>query len=89
MRIKPGFELRNICRENIIVSSGRENIDFTKLISMNASAADIWKAVFDKEFTVDDMVAALMNEYEVDEETARKDCEALAKSGIEAGFIDD
>ena len=35
MKIKKGFVLRDICGENIIVAEGKENIDFTKIISMN------------------------------------------------------
>ena len=28
MRIKPGFELRSICGEHIIIAHGLDNIDF-------------------------------------------------------------
>ena len=43
MKIKKGFVLRDICGENIIVAEGKENIDFTKIISMNESAALLWE----------------------------------------------
>ena len=55
MRIKPGFELRSICDEHIIIAHGLDNIDFTKVISLNESAADVWYAVVDKDFTIEDM----------------------------------
>ena len=45
MKIKKGFVLRNVCGENIIVAEGKENIDFTKIISMNESSAYLWKNV--------------------------------------------
>ena len=45
MKIKKGFVLRDICGENIIVAEGKENIDFTKIISMNESAALLWEGV--------------------------------------------
>lgn len=41
MKIKPGFELRKICGENIVISHGMENIFFTKIITFNESAAII------------------------------------------------
>ncbi|MCQ2076652.1 MAG: PqqD family protein [Bacteroidaceae bacterium] len=88
MRIKKGFELRSICGENIIIASGKENIDFTKIISMNESATYIWQQVLGKEFTVEDMVKCLIAEYDVDEETARKDCAILVENGVSAGFIE-
>ena len=35
MKIKNGFELRNVCGENVIIAHGVENIDFTKVITTN------------------------------------------------------
>ncbi|MCQ2095721.1 MAG: PqqD family protein [Bacteroidaceae bacterium] len=88
MKIKSGFELRTVCGENILISHGRENLNFTKIISLNESAAFIWNNVVDKEFTLEDMCKLLMSEYEVDEQTARKDCEELVKSWKDVGFIE-
>ena len=45
MKAKPGFNLRNVCGEQIIVAEGKENIDFSNIISMNESAAYLWKKV--------------------------------------------
>ncbi len=87
--MKEGFELRNICGENIVIGHGVENINFTKVISMNESAADIWNVIVDKEFTLDDMVQVLLDNYEVDEETARRDSEKLLQDWCEAGFVEE
>ena len=76
MKIKDGFELREICGEFIIVAHGIDNINFSQIITLNESAADVWKAVVGKEFEIEDMVKVLTEEYEVDEATARKDAEA-------------
>ena len=45
MRIKKGFVLRDVCGEKIVVAEGKENIDFTKIINMNESAAFLWEKV--------------------------------------------
>ncbi len=87
MRIKEGFELRNICGENIVVAHGLKNIDFTKLITLNESAALAWNAVKDKDFELQDIVRALLDEYEVDEATATADAETLVAQWKEAGLI--
>ena len=50
--MKSGFELRDICGEHIIVAYGVENVDFTKLITLNESAAFLWRQVADKDFQV-------------------------------------
>ena len=88
MRIKEGFELIAVCGENIVVAHGVDNIDFTKVISMNESAADIWHGVEGKEFTVEDMAKVLTDNYEVDEQQALKDANALIELWIEAGFVE-
>lgn len=88
MKIKDGFELRNICGENIIVSHGIENIDFVKVISLNESAALVWNNVVGKDFTIDDMVSALMPEYDVDADTAKGDCQTLIDDWKRIGFLD-
>lgn len=89
MKIKDGFELRNICGENIIVSHGIENIDFVKVISLNESAALVWNTVAGKDFSIEDMVAALMSEYDVDAETAKADCQTLVGDWKRIGFLAD
>lgn len=88
MNIKKGLELRDVCGEHIIIGHGEENIDFTKIITLNDSAADVWKAVVEKEgFSVEDMAQILTDNYEVDEQTALSDSRALAESWKKAGLI--
>lgn len=87
MRIKDGFELKNICGENIIISHGKENINFTKIITLNESATLIWNSVIGKDFDIKDMVGIITNEYEIDEDTAKTDCEAIACEWEKVGFI--
>lgn len=88
MRTKEGFNLRNVCGEQIIVAEGRENIDFSKIISMNESSAYLWAAIQGKDFSVDDLVKLLTDEYEVDEATAHNDAKNIAKQWIDAGIAE-
>ena len=85
MKAKTGFNLRNVCGEQVIVAEGRENIDFSNIISMNETSAYLWNAIQGKDFTVDDLVELLTQEYDVDEQTARKDAQALTNQWLEAG----
>lgn len=87
MKIKEEFELRKICGENIIISHGMENINFTKVISLNESAALIWENVIGKSFTADDMIELLLANYNVDESTAKADVADLLKEWSEAGML--
>lgn len=88
MKAKIGFNLRNICGEQVIVAEGKENIDFSNIISMNDASAYLWNAIQGKDFTVDDLVELLTQEYDVDEQTARKDAQALANQWLEAGICE-
>ena len=86
MKIKDGFVLREMCGEYIVAAEGLQNINFNKLISLNATAAFLWKELEGKEFTVEDMAQLLVDEYEIDMELALTDSSNLIKSWIEAGI---
>ena len=88
MKAKPGFNLRVVCGENIIVAEGEENIDFSNIISMNESSAYLWQNIQGKEFTHEDLVGLLTQEYEVDEATAMKDVKTLTELWLQAGIIE-
>lgn len=87
MRIKDGFELREICGENVILSHGMENIDFSKIISLNETAAFLWKEAVGKDFDKQSLSDALLDAYDVDAETARKDVERILSTWREIGLL--
>ena len=89
MKIKKGFELREVCGEHIIVAYGKENIDFNKVISLNESATYLWKNIVDKEFTADTLASLLCAEYEVDAETAQEDAQTLLDEWTKVGLVSD
>ena len=89
MRAKKGFNLRTVCGENMIVAEGKENIDFSNIISMNESSAYLWKNIQNKEsFDENDLSKLLQQEYEVDESTALNDSKELIKQWADAGIIE-
>ena len=90
MKAKKGFTLRTVVGENIIVPEGKENIDVTNIVSMNESAALLWKSIVDKEsFTAEDLAKILTDNYEVDEDTALTDAKAIAAKWIETGIAEE
>ncbi len=88
MKTKKGFTLRSVCGENVIVSEGKENIDFSNLICPNESSAYLWKNVQGKDFTAEDLATLLTEEYEVDYETALHDSTNLMQQWMEAGIVE-
>ena len=88
MKEKAGFKLQDVCGTFILIAEGKENMDFSNIISMNESSAFLWKNIQGKEFTCEDLVKLLTNEYEVDETTAAKDVAALVETWKEAGILE-
>lgn len=100
MKIKKGFELHNVCGEHVIVACGEQHIDFSKVISLNESAAYLWNAVAGewdfngheivaaKEFDAETLANLLLEEYEVDKATAEKDAEAIFQQWVAEGLAE-
>ena len=88
MKIKSGFKLRTIVGEHIITGEGVERVNFNKIITLNETAVYLWENLVGKEFTEDDVVKLLTDEYEVTEEVARKDVQNLLSKWEEAGLLD-
>lgn len=88
MKTKKGFKLRTVCGENIVVAEGIANIDFSRIISMNESSAYLWNNVQGKEFDTDTLVKLILDEYDTDEATARRDIDQLIQKWIEAGIVE-
>ena len=89
MKLKKGFELRDVCGENVLVAQGLENIDFSKIINLNESATYLWNQLQDKDFDVTTATCLMTQEYDVDPATAAKDVEALLRKWKEIGLIEE
>ena len=88
MKIKDGFVLRDMCGEFIISAEGLQHINFNKLISLNSTAAFLWKALEGKEFSKENMAQLLVDEYGIDMELALNDSANLIKSWVEADIVE-
>ena len=88
MKIKEGFILREMCGENIVAAEGLEHINFNKLISLNESAAYLWKELCSKEFTIEEMAELLIARYGIDKELALKDSASLYEAWVKAGIAE-
>ena len=88
MKIKKGFVLRQVCGENVVVGEGLDAINFGKLLSLNETAAWLWQqAVALGDFTVDSLVAKLLEEYEVTEDIARRDVTNIVNEWQKVGVL--
>ena len=79
--------MRKLGNEHIVVGEGLSQVNFNKMVSLNASAAYLWEAVEGKDFSVDDLTDLLLERYDVEKEVAAKDAAALAQAWIDAGIV--
>lgn len=85
MRIKEGFVLRDIAGEKIVSGEGLEQINFNKMLALNATAAYLWESVQNKDFDNQMLAELLAEKYDVEYHTALQDAAALSQQWIEAG----
>lgn len=87
MKIKQGFKLNSVCGQNFLVPMGEGNIDYSKLIALNESSLLMWKRMDEGDFTEDDLVRILLEEYEVAEDVARTDVKKILEQFKEEQII--
>ena len=88
MKIKEGFVLRQMCGENIVAGEGLQHINFNKLLSLNESAAYLWKELVGKEFTQEEMAELLIARYGIDKQLAMTDSGKLMNVWVDAGVAE-
>ncbi|MBR3456317.1 MAG: PqqD family protein [Bacteroidaceae bacterium] len=88
MRQKKGFVLRNVCGDNVIVGEGLEQINFNKLLTLNDTATFLWNETGKGEFTIESLVEALTEQYDVDPDVATTDVKRTLDRWLELGLIE-
>lgn len=85
MKIKQGFVLRNMGGQAVVVSVGAASKVFNGMIKLNDTGEFLW-TLMTKECTQEDLVAAMVEKYDVTKEVAKRDVEnfinILKKPGI-------
>ena len=87
MKIVDGFKLREVCGEFVVVPEGSKLVNFNKMLSLNGSAAFLWKAVEGKDFDVQTLADLLVKEYEIDSALALSDAGKILDKWVEIGVV--
>ncbi|MBR4720634.1 MAG: PqqD family protein [Clostridia bacterium] len=72
MKIKDGFLLRKVADRYIAVAVGEESVNFNAMVTTNETGAFLWEKL-KNETTEEELLKALLDEYDVDEERAKAD----------------
>jgi hypothetical protein len=86
MKINKEFVLREIAGEYIIIPTGKTTLNFNGLITVNEVGVYLWNQL-QHETNFDELLADVLDEYEVDEGVAREDIREFLDSLIEGGIL--
>lgn len=86
MKIVDGFVLKKIADTNVVVPLGTNTVSFRSMVSLNDTGAFLWK-LLEKETTEEDLLSALLEEYNVDRQTAETDIKAFLNSMRDANLL--
>ena len=73
MKIRDGYLLRNVAGKNIVVSIGSD-VDFNGMLTLNDTGVFFWN-LLQKDTTKEEMLEAVLKEYDVSSDIALQDIE--------------
>ena len=88
MKVREGFILREVGGQPVVVAVGPASEIFNGMVRLNATSAYLFEQL-QEEKTEDDLVKAVTDKYEIDEETAREDVKAFVDILVKPGIIEE
>ncbi len=87
MKIKEGFILRKVASSYAVVATGKRVKEFNGVITLNETGAFLWNKLVGGA-TEEDLVTALLNEYEVDKSVAETDVKKFTEKLLGANIAE-
>jgi len=87
MKIKNGFVVREIAGQCIVVALGEASKSFNGMIRLNETGKFIW-SMLEKGAEINDIVDAVVEEYDAKLETVRSDVERFVSTLNSAGILE-
>lgn len=88
MKIKEGFMLREVAGSYVVVPVGKAAVDFNGMITLNEVGAFLWKQM-EHDCTKEELLKAVLEEYEVSEERALEGIESFLKKVKDEHFVEE
>lgn len=83
MKIKNGFMLRNIAGNNLIIGVGEAAGVLNGVVTLNETGVFLWNLLV-KGCEIEELILALMDEYEVSEQVATGDVNSFVNKLVNA-----
>ena len=87
MKVKKDFILRKVSDSYLVVPVGEAVVDFSGMVNLNESGACLFEAL-QKGASEDELVEALLSEYDVEETVARADVKRFISKVKDAGILE-
>lgn len=78
--------MREVAGSSVVIPLGKSAVDFNGMITLSETGAFLWKKL-EQGSNENELVAALLEEYEIDEATAKNDTEAFLKKLRDAELV--
>ncbi|MBR4073050.1 MAG: PqqD family protein [Clostridia bacterium] len=88
MKIKSGFTLKNIDGQQVIVASGEAVTGYTSSIVLQETATYLWNCLKEREMTKEQMVNALLENFDISTVLALSDVDSFFKTLKENGILE-
>lgn len=86
MHIVPGFIIREIAGETVAIPSGAAAAKLSGLVSLNPSGKLLFE-LLQTEQTTDSLTKAMLDNYDIDEDTARADVAEFLQVFRQSGIL--
>lgn len=78
--------MREVAGSSVVIPLGKSSVDFNGMITLSETGAFLWKKI-EQGADEKELVAALLEEYDIDEETAKTDTKAFLKKLRDAELV--
>ena len=89
MKIKSGFIIEQVGGAYLAVATGERAAEYNSLIRLNGTGAFLWNLLCERDMTEEELLSAMLSEYDVEEDIARKDILAFKDKLMSSGLLDD
>ena len=87
MKISEKYKVREMAGEHIIVMPGRYGADMPRVVALNPTSLYLWEQLAGREFDHEEVARLLVEQYEIDPETARTDAEKWVEQLHKCGIL--
>ena len=88
MKAKSGFVLRDVVGEKILMPVGENITKFNGAVLLNTVSAFVWEKM-QEPVSREALLQAVLDKFEVDEETASRDLNGLLETFAEIGILEE